>query len=254
MQQSAALTSDTSGFHPRAAFLSLVGHGLAFGVAAAFVVAPAPPEPAPTYAVIFEMPAPAAAAAAPIAEPVAAEPAPPAESEPDPLPAAETPVAEIAPAPKPPKPPRPRAPRPPRPAAAPAVAEVPPAVEAAPAETSAIAETVSQSPAPVAFTASLPAAPAPIPVVTDARFRERPQPPVYPRRAVELGQRGTAVLRVLVQPDGSSSEIVVWRSSGIELLDAAALGAVRLWRFEPARRDGDTIVAWVEIPVRFELN
>jgi len=250
MADGLTLASDGGRFQPRAALLSLVGHGLAFGVAAAFVTAPRPPDPAPSYAVLFEMPAPAAESRPP--EP---EPAPVREPIPEPAP-----VAELAllPAP-PPKPARPRAPRPPKPVAV--AHEAPPAAVEAPAfaeaQAVAAAEPVLQAAAPVAAVAAPPAPPAPpapIPVVTDARFRAPPVPPVYPRRAVELGLRGTAVLRALVQADGSTSEIVLWRSSGVESLDAAALGAVRRWRFEPARRDGDAIVAWVEIPVRFELN
>jgi len=35
-------------------------------------------------------------------------------------------------------------------------------------------------------------------------------------------------------------------------LDDSALEAVRAWRFEPARRMGAVVDAWVEIPIRFQ--
>ncbi len=248
MAGSVAFADGRGRFAPHAALLSLLGHVAVFGAAAVFLAAPAPPEPAMAYAVLFEMPPPAPAPAVPEAAPsVPDEPEP--QLLPEPLPMA--PVGREVPAPKPRSKPRPAArPAPPSPAPAPsAIAESAPAAE--------IATDVSpapEAPAVPAPVASVPAAPAPVPVVTDARFRAPPTPPDYPRRAVELGQRGIAVLRALVQPDGSTSEIVLWRSSGFVLLDDAALGAVRRWRFEPARRGGDAILAWVEIPVRFELN
>jgi protein TonB len=86
------------------------------------------------------------------------------------------------------------------------------------------------------------------------RFRVPPRPAVYPPRAIELGHQGEALVRVRLAPDGSASEIVLWRGTGFELLDKAALAAVRGWQFLPAIRDGHAVAAWVEIPVRFHLR
>jgi protein TonB len=88
----------------------------------------------------------------------------------------------------------------------------------------------------------------------EPRFRAPPRPPVYPRRARQLEQEGEALIRVKLDPRGNAAEVLVWKSSGFALLDAAAMTAVRGWRFVPAHRDGKAIVAWVEIPVRFALN
>ncbi len=79
-------------------------------------------------------------------------------------------------------------------------------------------------------------------------------PPNYPRRAIDLGQEGEVILRALVSADGESREIRVFRSSGIALLDDAALRAVRRWAFEAAQINGRRIDAWVEVPVRFHLR
>ena len=61
-------------------------------------------------------------------------------------------------------------------------------------------------------------------------------------------------MRVRLDPDGTAAEILLWRGTGFELLDRAALVAVRGWRFMPAMRDGRAVAAWVEIPVRFHLR
>jgi protein TonB len=92
------------------------------------------------------------------------------------------------------------------------------------------------------------------PIVTNPRFRAPPAPPVYPPRAIEMALTGTAVIRALVGPDGATQEIRLWRSSGTTLLDQAALAAVRRWSFEPARSAGAPIAAWVEVPVRFQMQ
>jgi periplasmic protein TonB len=93
-----------------------------------------------------------------------------------------------------------------------------------------------------------------VPVVRTARFRVPPSPPIYPRRAIELDLRGTTILRALVDADGVAAEIVVWTSSGLRLLDDAAIAAARSWKFEPAREGALAVAAWVEVPVRFELK
>jgi protein TonB len=86
------------------------------------------------------------------------------------------------------------------------------------------------------------------------RFRTPPRPAVYPPRAIELGHQGEALVRVRLDTAGAAVEIVLWRGTGHELLDKAALAAVRGWQFMPAVRNGHTVAAWVEIPVRFRLR
>ena len=88
----------------------------------------------------------------------------------------------------------------------------------------------------------------------EPQFRERPQPPAYPRRARRLAQEGEALIRVKLDPRGNAAEVLVWKSSGFALLDNAAITAVRHWKFVPAERSGKPVIAWVEIPVRFALN
>src|SRR5262249_36851313 len=87
-----------------------------------------------------------------------------------------------------------------------------------------------------------------------ARYRHPPTPAAYPPGAIELGQQGEVLVRVRLDTEGGAVEILIHRSSGSELLDRAALAAVRQWQFLPAVRDGRAVAAWVEIPVRFQLR
>jgi periplasmic protein TonB len=86
------------------------------------------------------------------------------------------------------------------------------------------------------------------------RYRHPPAPPVYPPRAVELNQQGEVLVRVRLDPEGAAVEIVLHRPSGFQMLDRAAIAAVKSWHFLPATRDGRPVSAWVEIPVRFHLR
>jgi protein TonB len=68
------------------------------------------------------------------------------------------------------------------------------------------------------------------------------------------GIEGTAVIRANVRTDGRVSSAVVYRSSGNNSLDNAALSAVKQWVFQPAKRDGQTLASIVQVPVQFRLN
>jgi TonB family C-terminal domain len=55
--------------------------------------------------------------------------------------------------------------------------------------------------------------------------------------------------------DGRAEQVQIARSSGFFRLDRAAARVVReQWRFEPARRGGRSIAAWVVVPIQFELE
>lgn len=150
-------------------------------------------------------------------------------------------IAELRPV----EPPKPR-PQPPAPPAPPKAARA-----AARAPTAAVADAGTQIATQQAASASASSL-----VVWEGkpRFRTPPRPAVYPARALELGQQGEALVRVRLDTDGSAAEILLWRGSGFELLDRAALAAVRGWQFLPAIRDGHAVAAWVEIPVRFHFR
>ena len=62
------------------------------------------------------------------------------------------------------------------------------------------------------------------------------------------------MLKVLVDPDGAPDRVAVDRTSGFEVLDAAAVKAVQRWKFHPAHRGADAVASWVRIPVAFKLK
>jgi TonB family protein len=41
---------------------------------------------------------------------------------------------------------------------------------------------------------------------------------------------------------------------GIQMLDAAAVAAVRQWVFKPALSNNKPVAVWVAVPVRFTLH
>ena len=161
-------------------------------------------------------------------------------SEPDPPPVD---FSELKPveSPKPPPPPRPQ--------------QQQPKQQVAPQATSKAAPSQNFGSAGAAQQAAAGFLPAPA-VVWEGkpRYRYPPTPAAYPPRAIDLNQQGEVVLRVRLDPEGNAVEIVVHRPSGHQLLDRAALAAVKSWHFLPAMRDGRPVAAWVEIPVRFHLR
>lgn len=79
-------------------------------------------------------------------------------------------------------------------------------------------------------------------------------PPRYPAIARRMQLQGTATIRVLVSPEGRPQHVAVEKSSGVQLLDEAALEAVRQWSFVPARQGDKAIAAEVNVPLRFRLS
>jgi len=78
--------------------------------------------------------------------------------------------------------------------------------------------------------------------------------PAYPLLARRRGYAGVVVLSAEILTDGSVGRVEMKKPSGYELLDRAALAAVRGWKFSPGKRMGIPVTMWVDVPVRFELN
>ncbi len=129
--------------------------------------------------------------------------------------------------------------------------------EAPQADTMAVAEnlTAPKASGPVA---ALPTPPAPRqeePVTEPtgyAGYLNNPAPQ-YPKLALRMGIHGRVVLRVRVLASGHVGEVEIKQSSGTELLDEAALTAVRGWTFAPAKRGNTPIDAWSQVPIDFKL-
>ena len=89
--------------------------------------------------------------------------------------------------------------------------------------------------------------------LTQARYRETPQPR-YPDSARRDGKEGRVLLRVLVDEEGRTKAIEINTSSGHDMLDQAAIEALKKWRFVPARASGKPVETWVKIPIEFQLS
>lgn len=225
---------------------------------------PEPDEPRPVDAtdvspsspeigeITLDLPAPDQPPPVEVAEIADRKVEPPPPEEPPPLAAAD--LKEVTP-PKPVKPPKPQPPPPS--AAQPKTKQAASANPAPtrPAQKPAVTQTESAPNTGTATVTQTAAAQQPAIVWEHhPRFRTPPRPAVYPPRAIELGQQGEALVRVRLQPNGEAAEILLWRGTGHEMLDKAALAAVRGWHFLPAMRQGRAVAAWVEIPVRFHLR
>lgn len=85
------------------------------------------------------------------------------------------------------------------------------------------------------------------------RFEHNP-PPRYPDLAWQRRWEGVTLLRVFVDAAGRVSKVEVARTSGHELLDAAAVRAVKTWRGQPARRGGEPVETVELLPIDFRLR
>lgn len=115
---------------------------------------------------------------------------------------------------------------------------------------------VKPAPQPVAALEPQGGPPSPRPGMTSrpAGVEAGNAPPRYPAAARRRGQEGRVVLLVEVGADGGAGGVAVDRSSGFSLLDAAAVAAVRRWRFTPALSDGVPVAGRIAVPVIFALR
>ena len=78
--------------------------------------------------------------------------------------------------------------------------------------------------------------------------------PAYPAVARARNWEGVSQLRVYVLPNGAAGQVLLARSSGHDVLDDAAVAAVRNWRFVPAKRGDQAIASWVQFPIVWKLK
>jgi TonB family protein len=76
-------------------------------------------------------------------------------------------------------------------------------------------------------------------------------PPEYPEIARQLNMEGDVVLDITIDTNGDVTDIDV--GSGPVVLRQAAQAAVRHWKYEPSRSDGQPITAYERVVVRFRL-
>lgn len=112
---------------------------------------------------------------------------------------------------------------------------------------------------------SLPTVPVAAPVVAAISYVADTEPdykagylhnprPNYPMVARRMSWEGRVILNVEVLAEGLCGAVVVYRSSGHEVLDNAAMNTVKTWRFSPARHGGHAVTQWFKVPVNFSLE
>lgn len=87
--------------------------------------------------------------------------------------------------------------------------------------------------------------------VTAPRAIYTPEPD-FSEEARKAKYEGTVVLWLVVGSDGRAHDIHISRSLGMGL-DEKAVEAIRVWRFEPGRKDGIPVAVQVNVEVSFRL-
>ncbi len=110
-----------------------------------------------------------------------------------------------------------------------------------------VAAAVAAAPAapPAAATVQLPS--------SDADYLQNPKP-AYPALSRRLDEQGKTVVRVWIGVDGLPQRPEIFKSSGYERLDQAALTGVMRWRFVPGKRGGVPEAMWFNVPINWVLD
>jgi len=90
------------------------------------------------------------------------------------------------------------------------------------------------------------------PAKANAAYLHNPKPE-YPALAKRRQWEGKVILKVRVLANGMASQVSVASSSGHDLLDDSAVEAVSHWHFVPAKRGGQAVDSWVNVPINFNL-
>jgi periplasmic protein TonB len=77
--------------------------------------------------------------------------------------------------------------------------------------------------------------------------------PLYPESARKARMEGVAVLEATITASGDVDAVRVVASAG-PILDAAAVSAVRRWRYRPATLNGRAVAVFLTVTVKFGLN
>lgn len=91
-------------------------------------------------------------------------------------------------------------------------------------------------------------------LVSRPTFTTRPSPVKYPKLAKRRGIEGQVMVEVWLDPKGKQVKHSLVKSSGAQVLDKAALEAIKRWHFSSHIVDGQAIAHRVQIPVRFQLD
>lgn len=90
-------------------------------------------------------------------------------------------------------------------------------------------------------------------------YDEPPKPltpisPKYPEIAQEAGIEGTVIVQVFVDEKGRVQETMILKGIPNTGLDEAAIEAIRVTKFKPAKQRERAVGVWISIPVNFKLK
>lgn len=88
---------------------------------------------------------------------------------------------------------------------------------------------------------------------SDGRFDRDRTEPGYPESYRRLRISGIIILELAISETGTIAHIATLKSLG-PALDAAAIAAVRNWKFTPGTRDGQPIPTLFNLTINFKLN
>ena len=66
--------------------------------------------------------------------------------------------------------------------------------------------------------------------------------------------KGKAFVQALINIDGRATDVKIVISSGYEILDDAAIQAIKKSHWQPAKQGDDPVSVWVMVPVKFTLH
>lgn len=107
-------------------------------------------------------------------------------------------------------------------------------------------------PAPPAPQPTAPREPVRVFAGVSAPMKVQDAAPVYPVLARTTGVQGMVIIEATIDAGGTVVATKVLRS--VPLLDAAAVDAVRQWKYQPARLNGEAIPVLITVTVNFVLG
>jgi TonB family protein len=117
---------------------------------------------------------------------------------------------------------------------------------------------VDQLPHPPSEAARLSERPVLTPFTVAPRLKDRDKAQrivqsMYPKQLQEIDVGGLVLVWAFIDQTGVLENCVVRQSSGVELLDEAALAAVREFEFVPALLRDARVPVWISIPITFAV-
>ncbi len=98
-----------------------------------------------------------------------------------------------------------------------------------------------------------------IEIVPYYKVEVKPQPlylpqPIYPPLALQAGVEGKAVVKMLVDTDGSVIAVEILKSSGNQMLDESAISSAKSSKFTPAKQRDKFVRVWVVRTIEFKIK